>query len=533
MKEKKSAEKDRESMSSPGIGTVYIVGAGPGDPGLLTIKGLECIQTCDVVAYDRLVSQPILDMIPAGIERLCVGKAPNREKVSQEEINQILVDLARQGKNVCRLKGGDPFVFGRGAEEAEALAAAEVPFVIVPGVTSATAVPAYAGIPLTHRRHASTVTILTGHEDPEKGYPAICWDKIATGSDTLVCLMAVGQLRYVTERLLQHGRSPETPAAVIHWGTTPHQRTISGKLATIASQAEGAGIEPPALLIAGETVRLRERLRWFDRSPLFGKRVVVTRARHQAAEFVSRLESLGAEVIEFPVIKIAELESYEMLDTALSYLREYHWLVFTSANAVDAFFRRFHQSGPVAATAALEKIRVCAIGPATARQCAAYGVKVDLIPEKFVAESVAEALRASGIEGKRILLPRAAEARDALPRLLEECGAQVDVVPVYRTVLDDSHASAMRERLTSGEIDIITFTSSSTVRNFLKLVGEEVVREHAAKALIACIGPITAQTAADSGLHVDVVAEEFTIEGLLQSLLQHLEAKVEKPQARE
>ncbi|NCO36000.1 MAG: uroporphyrinogen-III C-methyltransferase [Armatimonadetes bacterium CG2_30_59_28] len=507
-------------MSPSVTGTVYIVGAGPGDPGLITVKGLECLQRCPAVAYDRLVSSQILDLIPPDTERRFVGKAAQRHKVSQDEINQMLVNLAREGKDVCRLKGGDPFVFGRGGEEAEALAAAHVPFVIVPGVTSATAVPAYAGIPLTHRRHASSVTILTGHEDPDKDYPALHWDRIATSADTIVCLMTVGHLRNVAERLVRHGRLPQTPAAVIHWGTTPDQQTITGELSTISALVQDAEMDPPALLVAGDVVRLRDTLRWFDKSPLFGKRVVVTRARQQAADFVAKLESLGAEIIEFPVIKIADLESYEMVDTALSYLREYHWIIFTSANGVDAFFRRLYQHGAASASP-LEKLKVCAIGPATARQCAAYGLRVDLVPEKFIAESVAEALRACGIEGKRVLLPRAQEAREILPQMLEECGAQVDVVPVYRTVLDEARATGMQDRLRNREIDIITFTSSSTVRNFVKLVGEETVREHMQQVCIACIGPITAKTAEEMGMSVDVVAEKFTAEGLIKAVLVH------------
>ena len=502
---------------------VYLVGAGPGDPKLITVKGLECLQKADVIVYDRLVSPRLLEQCLPDAEKIFVGKEPGRHAMSQEDINQLLVTKAREGKTVCRLKGGDPFIFGRGGEEAEALAEAGVRFEIVPGVTSAIAAPSYAGIPVTHRDFASSVAFVTGHrksdddDDDDDEDDKIAWDKIAPGVDTLIFFMGVRNLPFIVEQLTKHGRSPQTPVAIIRWGTTAEQETLTGTLSDIVAASQQRQLKPPALIVVGEVVRLHEKLRWFDVKPLFGKRVVVTRAREQASEFAAKLEALGAEVIQCPVIKIAELESYNALDMAISYLKEYDWLIFTSVNGVDAFFKRLNLQGKDV-TALVEK-QVCAIGPATAQRLQEMGVYVDLVPEKFVAESVAEGLQLFGMEGKRVLLPRALEAREVLPQMLEEMGAQVDVVPAYRTVLDDSRAELIREQLLSGSVDFITFTSSSTVKNFVRIVGRDILERTRGTFKIASIGPITSQTARELGFTVDVEAREFTVEGLVEAMV--------------
>jgi uroporphyrinogen III methyltransferase/synthase len=501
-----------------GVGKVYLIGAGPGDPGLFTLKGKRCLEEADVVAYDALANPRLLIDAKPGAEMIYVGKRGGRHALPQEEIGRLLVERARAGKVVARLKGGDPFLFGRGGEEAEELAAAGVPFEVVPGVTSAVAAPAYAGIPLTHRDFTSTVAFVTGHEDPTKEDSSIAWDKIATGIGTLVFFMGVGQLPEIVKRLVEHGRSPETPAAVIRWGTRTEQFVVTGTLATLVERS--AGVKPPALIVVGEVVALREKLRWFEDKPLFGKRILVTRAREQASGFGQRLEAAGAEVIEFPTIQIEPPESWEPLDAAIARIREYQWVIFTSANGVRHFWDRLRNAGRDARD--LFGIRVCAIGPATAAALLDRGIRADVVPAEFKAEALAEAVGSQGMQGARVLLARAAEAREVLPTELTRGGAIVDMVPAYRTVRSTANADELRTLLRDGKMDAVTFTSSSTVRYFVELVGAEAT-ELLRGVVVASIGPITADTAARHGIISHVVPDSYTIPALADALVRHFQ----------
>jgi uroporphyrinogen III methyltransferase/synthase len=519
-------------------GTVYLVGAGPGDPGLITVAGLDRIREADVIVYDRLVSARLLDHARPEAELIYVGKAPEYVGGStaaphdQAAINQILIDKARVGKRVVRLKGGDPFVFGRGGEEAEALRAAGIAFEVVPGVTSAIAVPAYAGIPVTHRGVAASFAVITGHEDPEKPESSIDWAHLATATDTLVFLMGVKNLPEIAANLTANGRSVSTPVAVIRCGTTPDQRTVTGTLADIANRVTEAGLAPPAITVVGEVVRLRETLSWFESRPLFGKRVLITRTRRQSSNLARLLTEQGAIPIELPAIEIEPVEDTRALDAAIDRLLDgaYAWYGFTSANAVELYFERLRDRG--ADARAFGGAQVFAIGPATAEALREHGITADVVPGEYVAEAVVEALRpdpggqagsltGGGVRpGDRVLLPRAESARPELVTGLEALGAAVDEIPVYRAAVpsdpDPETLAAVRE----GRIDIVTFTSSSTVRNLLSLLGEDArALTGNPRPLIACIGPITAKTARESGLTVDVVAEEYTVEGLVEALV--------------
>ncbi len=491
-------------------GKVYLVGAGPGDPGLLTIKGLECIRRADVIVYDRLVHPSLLCHARPDAELIYVGKASAAHTMKQEDINQLLVDKAKDGKTVVRLKGGDPYVFGRGGEEAEVLVENGIGFEEVPGITSAIAAPAYAGIPVTHRDCCSALGIVTGHEKGQES--RIRWDKIATGLDTAVFLMGVENLPNIVANLVENGRDPSTPVALVRWGTRPEQETLVGTLADIVEKVLSAGFKSPAVTIVGDVVTLREKLRWFDNRPLFGKRILVTRSRDQASDLSRLLREHGAEPIEFPVIKITPPESFEKLDAALDRVDQYDWLLFTSANGVLSVMSRLNELGRDVRW--LKGPKVGAIGPATAEAIACLGIRVDFTPSRFVAEAVVEEFPEDP-SGKRILIPRAQEAREVLPEKLTERGAQVDVVTAYCTEIEESCAGPVKEMLAEGEIDIITFTSSSTIKNFVKLIGASVPEG----VQIACIGPITAQTAEELGLRPDIVAEEYTIEGLVKALM--------------
>jgi len=498
------------------LGKVYLIGAGPGDPGLFTLKGKRCLEEADVVAYDALANHRLLAHAKPNAELIYVGKRGGQHALPQEEIGRLLVERARAGKVVARLKGGDPFIFGRGGEEAEELAAAGVPFEVVPGVTSAVAAPAYAGIPLTHRDFTSTVAFVTGHEDPTKEDTSIAWDKIATGIGTLVFFMGVSQLPEIVKRLIEHGRSPETPAAVIRWGTCADQAVVTGTLATLAERC--AGMKPPALIVVGEVVALREKLRWFEDKPLFGKRILITRAREQASAFAQRLEAAGAEVVEFPAIQIEPPESWKPLDAAIARLREYQWVIFTSANGVRFFWDRLQRVGRDVRD--LFGIAVCAIGPATAAALLDRGIRADLVPAEFKAEGLLEAIGDERVQGARILLARAAEAREVLPEELMRRGAIVDVVPAYRTVRNTANAEELRGLLRDGRVHAVTFTSSSTVRYFLDLVGDEAA-ELLRGVVVASIGPITAETAARHGIASDIVPDSYTIPALVDALVRY------------
>ncbi len=495
------------------IGSVALVGAGPGDPGLITVRGVELLRQADVVVYDYLAGTDLLACAPPGAERIYVGKKAGQHTMRQEEINDLLVRLARSGKRVVRLKGGDPFVFGRGGEEAEALAAAGIPFEVVPGVTSAVAVPAYAGIPVTHRGAATSLAIVTGHEDPEKAESALDWEALAR-VDTVVILMGVGNLPQIVGELTRHGRAADTPVALIQWGTLGIQKTVAGTLSDIVRRVQEAGLESPAVTVVGNVVSLRERLAWFDRRPLHGLRVLVTRTREQAGHLSAALRAHGAEPVECPLIEIAPPLDWGPLDAALKRLGEYHWVVFTSANGVKMFFQRLALAGQDAR--AFAGVRLAAIGPATADTLAAWGLKADLVPETYVAEAVADAMGEVG--GLRVLLPRADIARPALADRLAQLGAQVDEVVAYRTVRPEALAARLRKA--AQDADVIAFTSSSTVQNFVEVLGRDEAAAVAERATVACIGPITAQTAREWGMTPLVVARDYTIDGLLRALVE-------------
>ncbi|MCX5907711.1 MAG: uroporphyrinogen-III C-methyltransferase, partial [Deltaproteobacteria bacterium] len=456
-------------------GKVYIVGAGPGDPGLITVKGLACLRKADVVVYDYLANEEFLDVLKDGTEKIYVGKKGGEHTLPQEAINALIVEKARAGKNVCRLKGGDPFIFGRGGEEAETLAAAAIPFEVIPGVTSAIAVPAYAGIPLTHRNFTSTVAFITGHEDPTQETSKIPWEKIATGAGTLVFLMGVGNLDLIAEELIRNGRSPQTPVAVIRWGTLPGQETLVGHLADIAALAEKRKMKPPAIIVVGEVVGLREKLNWFESLPLFGKKILVTRTREQAGDLSRRLQELGAMAIEFPTLEIIPPASWDEVDHCLPRLREYNYIIFTSVNGVRSFVERIIARGGDIRD--LKGPRICAIGPKTAEILEGMRVKVDFVPPEYRAEAIFQGLTKENLKGKRILIPRAKEAREILPEELRKAGACVEVVAVYQTVAPEEGGQRVLELLQAREIAAVTFTSSSTVVNFFERIGRERAQE--------------------------------------------------------
>lgn len=481
--------------------SVYLVGAGPGDPGLLTRSGAALLALAEVVVYDRLASPALLDLAPAGAERIDVGKAPGHMAMTQDEINAVLVDRGLAGREVVRLKGGDPFVFGRGGEEAESLIAAGVRFEVVPGVTSAIAAPAYAGIPVTHRGLSTHVTIVTGHEDPAKGSTDTDWGALARVGGTLVVLMGAGHLPEITRRLVEGGRSPETPVAAVRWGTRPEQRTIRGTLATITS----LGVESPSAIVVGEVAGLD--LGWFERRPLFGRSVVVTRAREQASDLSSALEALGAEVLEMPSITI-EPVAFDLPD-----LSDYGWVVFTSANGVRAFFDGGIEVAGLDARA-FAGLRIAVIGPGTSAALAEHGLNADLVPDRFVAESLLDAFPPPASPSERVLLARAETARDVLPEGLSARGYEVEVLSVYRTVRAEVDADVLA-RVQEGRVDALTFTSSSTVTNFCDVVG----RLPDPQPIALSIGPVTSETARSRGLRVNAEADPHTIDGLIAAVV--------------
>ena len=503
-------------------GMVYLVGAGPGDPGLISVKACDCLRRADVVVYDRLADERILAYAPKDAEYIYVGKASSNHAMKQGDINQLLADKAKEGKCVVRLKGGDPFVFGRGGEEALLLEENGLPFEIVPGITSAISVPAYAGIPVTHRGIATSFAVITGHEDPTKGGSNMRWDKLSTGVDTLVFLMGVANLPHITKELMANGRPADTPAAVVRWGTKPEQSTLVTTVGKAAEDVEKAGLKPPAIFIVGDVVGLREKLRWFDRRethPFFGKTILVTRAREQASKLTASLERLGARCLEVPSIRLVEPEDgYQAADEAISRIGEYDWVIFTSANGVGRFFERLALAGKDAR--AFGGAKVAAIGTATAEALKGKGILADIVPREFRAEGIVEALKDEVGTGKKVLIPRAQEAREILPERLRELGAEVTVAPVYRTVAAETDGEALRQRLSDGEVDYVTFTSSSTVTNLLRIVGTAEAL-HGVKT--ACIGPVTAETCRKNGIEPDIVAEEYTISGLVEAMGKFLE----------
>lgn len=509
-------------LSATHKGTVYLIGAGPGDPKLITVRGLEAIQKADAVVYDRLASPRLLAHMKPGAEKIYVGKLPDRHTLQQEEINQLLVDLALQGKTVARLKGGDPSVFGRVGEEAELLAEHGIAFEIIPGITSAIAVPAYAGIPVTHRDYTSSLAIVSGHEDPAKTESSHDWSKLATATGTSVFLMGVANIGTIRDQLIANGRAPETPVALIRWGTRVEQETLVGTLATIVEQVREANFQSPAIIIVGEVVKLREKLAWFEKKPLFGKRVLVTRARSQASGLVEAVDSLGGEAVEFPVIKLQQpkaKETLDQLDAALHRLGDFDWLMFTSSNAVQFFFLRLKQLG--VDIRSLSKAKIAAVGPNTAETLADRGLTAETLPAVFQGEGLLEAVRPQLAPGQKALLPRADIARDFLPAKLKELGLDVTEVDVYENVVASDHAEDIVELFRGGEIHIVTFTSSSTVNNLLDVLKKQGV-EDPAELLhgtdIVCIGPKTAETATRAGLTVHRLAKEATIASLIEAL---------------
>ncbi len=500
-------------------GKVYLVGAGPGDPGLFTLKGLEVMRKAEVVIYDYLANEALLSLAPPTAERIYVGKKGGDHTLPQMGINELLV-LKGRDHLVVRLKGGDPYVFGRGGEEAQVLVEHAIPFEVIPGITSAVAVPAYAGIPLSHRDYTATMAFITGHErEDQESETKIAWDKIATGIGTLVFFMGVKNLPEICRNLIANGRAPETPVAVIRWGTTPEQKTVTGTLMDIAEQVARARLKPPAITVVGEVVHLRDQLNWFEKRPLFGRRIVVTRAREQASDFKATLEGLGAQCIEFPTIQIAPPNSWEPLDAAIGSLADYDWAIFTSVNGVRFFMERLWHAGKDART--LGSLKLAAIGPKTAEALEQRGLRPDLIPKEYRAESILEGLAGEDIEGKRFLMPRALVARDVLPDTLRGRGAVVDIVPAYETVLPEEKSSGILERFKEGSIDCVTFTSSSTVSNFFSLFKREDIMPLLAPITIACIGPVTAQTAVEHGLSVSIMPADYTIPGLTQAIVEH------------
>jgi uroporphyrinogen III methyltransferase/synthase len=500
-------------------GIVYLIGAGPGDPGLLTLKGQACIRQADVVVYDYLAAPALLAQAAPGAELIYVGKQGGDHTLSQEGINRLLVEKARAGRVVARLKGGDPFIFGRGGEEAEELVAAGIPFEVVPGVTSAVAAPAYAGIPLTHRDFTSTLAFVTGHEDPTKETSSINWQALASGIGTIVFFMGVKNLPQITARLREHGMPPETPVALIRWGTTNRQRTVSGRLDTIVDLVRAAGLKAPAIIVVGQVVGLRDKLQWFERRPLLGRNIVVTRARNQASDLVARLSALGANCLEYPTIEVVPLEDNGPLDAAIERLAEYHWLIFTSVNGVRFFFERLFALG--LDVRALHQVRTAVIGPVTAEKLRAFGLRSDILPASYRAESIVAAFAEEALDGRRVLLPRAADARPLLPEALRRMGARVDEIVTYRAQPVPAGQEALVRDLANGAVDLVTFTSSSTVTNFKALLPADRLEALMQSVQIASIGPVTTETAEKLGFRVAITAAEYTIPGLCDAILRH------------
>ena len=498
-------------------GKVFFVGAGPGEPDLITMRGKQLIDSADAVVYDALANSALL---PPGAretgrpELYYVGKRGGaRDSVSQHEINELLVRLAREGKRVVRLKGGDPFVFGRGSEEAQSMNDSSIEFEIVPGITAGIAAPMYAGIPVTHRGLSTSVTFVTGHEDPAKPHTQTNWSALAKSGGTIVLYMGVKTLSAITRALIDGGMPPEVPAAAIQWGTHPKQRTVVATLETIADKAVEKNIASPSIIIIGWSVVLRDELNWFEQRPLFGKRIVVTRATQQAQALSEKLRELGADVIEMPATQVARLD-LAPLRAAVRDLSAYQWLILTSQNAVSIFWEQL--LGERRDARALAGLRIAAVGPATAGALLEHGIAVDVIPERFVAEGLLEKMRErDDVSGKRVLYVTAEGARDVLPRGLEELGAEVVVLECYRSILDGEGAARLARAIEAGKVDLATFTSGSAVRGYVEAVGENL----AARIPAASMGPQTTQALRDAGIEARIEARESTIDGLVSAVL--------------
>ncbi|MBI4664788.1 MAG: uroporphyrinogen-III C-methyltransferase [Nitrospinae bacterium] len=497
-------------------GIVYLIGAGPGDPGLLTLKGRALIEEADVVVYDYLANPRLLDFARKDAEVIYVGKMGGAHTMTQENINSLLVEKCRAGKSVARLKGGDPFIFGRGGEEAEELIKAGLRYEVVPGVTAAVAASAYSGIPLTHRDFTATVAFVTGHEDPTKEESNIHWDKLATGIGTLVFFMGVKNLPNIVDNLTKNGRAASTPVAVIRWGTTPEQKTVTGTLADIVEKVAKAGIKPPALTVVGDVVSLKPTLDWFEKKPLFGRKIVVTRAREQASVFADRLKKSGADVIEFPTIETKQPDSWDSLDAAIERLPQFDWVIFTSVNGVRYFLQRLKERG--SDIRELKGPQICAIGPKTAEAIENLGVRVAAVPSEYRAEAILGALGGENLKGKNILIPRAKVAREVLPEELVKLGANVTVAEAYETVKPAALKDEMVKLFSENRVDAVTFTSSSTVSNFMDMFGKEEAVRLMNGVKVASIGPITSDTARKFGLEPSIEPKDYTTEALAVAL---------------
>lgn len=527
---------------SHGKGIVYLVGAGPGDIGLLTVKGLKCLQKAEVVIYDFHLNAQILNYISRDAEFIYAGKRGGHHTMTQDEINAEIVAKAKEGKIVCRLKGGDPFVFGRGGEEAQVLAKEGIRFEVVPGVSSSVAAPAYAGIPLTHRLYSSSFAVIPGYEDTTKEESAIDWSKLATGVGTLVFLMAVKNISVLTQKLIENGRDPDTPVAVIRWGTRPDQRTLQGSLKDIADLVREKDIRPPAVMVVGDVVNLRQELKWYELKPMFGHRILVTR---EHMEGFGELEELGAELVLFSTVEIVPPVSWDELDSCIEKIGSYDWVIFTSANGVKYFFSRLFEKG--VDIRELKGIRICAIGTKTAARIRKFGLKVDLIPEEFRAEGLIEAFtkesrrqQAEGrsresakntppsasnleprtsnrLDGVRFLLPRAEVAREIFPEKIRELGGVIDVPVTYRAVKPEYHGKRLRRFLKEGRVTIATFTSAATFDNFREIMGEDA-DELLGKVAIAVIGPVTAKAVEKAGLKVEIMPALATVEAMAEEI---------------
>ncbi|MBJ6725382.1 uroporphyrinogen-III C-methyltransferase [Geomesophilobacter sediminis] len=501
-------------------GFVYLIGAGPGDPGLMTIKGRDCLEKADVVLYDYLANDQLLRMAPPGAELIYSGKIGGEHNREQHQINQLMVAKALEGNVVARLKGGDPFVFGRGGEECEALVAAGVPFEVVPGITAGIGATSYAGIPLTHRGVTTSVAFVTGHESPGKLSSEIDWEGLSLGSGTIVFYMGIRNLPQIAENLMAHGRSPQTPVALIRWGTRPEQQVLTGTLSDIAEKAQAVGFKAPAVTVVGEVVQLRDTLRWFDNRPLFGRSVLVTRGADQAGEFAVRLERLGARVLSCPTIEIVPPTDYRELDEAITALDSFHWVVFTSYNAVKYFFDRLHALGRD--TRALGGCQVCAVGPKTAAALAPYGIKADLVPADYKAEGVVTAFGELDLSGKWVLFPRGDRAREVIPEELTRMGAQVLTPVAYCNVTPPELPQEALAALEAHRVDCVTFTSSSTVQNLAAILGENRFLRLLEGVTVGSIGPITSKTCRELGLEVHVEPAQYTLDALTEELVKYM-----------
>ena len=500
------------SPDKPDTGIVYIVGAGPGDRKLITLKGVECLRRADVVIYDLLLNDALLEHCPAHTEKI-QAPDPRVRATRQPELNQMLIEHAKAGKVVVRLKGGDPYIFGRGGEEAVALTEAGVPFEVVPGITSAIAASAYAGIPVTHRNYASSVAFVTGHSAALHPDSNINWERLATAVDTLVVYMGVAHLRQIAEQLVAYGRNPQTPVSLVRVGTTPQQQVVQGTLDDIVQKVEAARLKSPAVIVIGEVNRLREQLRWFDTKPLFGKRILVTRARAQASEFANFLEANGAEVIQFPTIYIQPLPIHKK---HLYDVESYDWIIFTSVNAVEIFYSHLRYVGKDAR--AFSSSKICAVGPKTVEALNHIGIHPDFVPSHSRGSAVAAEI--AEVFDKKILLPRAEIATSDLPKGLRRKGAYVDDVPLYDTVkVANENRDEIEADLLNGRIDLVTFTSSSTVTNFLEMFPAHEPAVLLAEVKVAVIGPTTQKTAVANGVKVDVLAREASVESLVEAII--------------